>query len=103
MEKKDMFVVAIGLLIIIFISSWVIYGNVDIYDQSAMASETMSTVLVQQKDLVIKKLMKQNEAKQEELTLARKGLDSEKQALDTAKAELDTSNKKIEAIKAVVQ
>lgn len=103
MEKKDIFVVAVGLLIIIFISSWVIYGSADIYNQSAIASEATGTALVQQRDLVIKKLIKQNEAKQEDLILVRKVLDSEKQALDAAKAEMDASKKKLEAIKAVVQ
>jgi capsule polysaccharide export protein KpsE/RkpR len=103
MDKKDVFVVAVGLLAIVFISSWVVYGTIAIANQSAIASNGVNTVLLQQRDLLIKKLMKQNSAKQEEINLAKKDVDSAKQAVNTAKAELAASNDKLDTIKKVVQ
>lgn len=103
MEKKEVFTVAVGLMVIIFIASWVIYGTGDIAESTTVASEGMNTVLLQQRDLVIKKLMKQSEAKDAALVLAKNDVAAAEQEVVSAKKELAVSNDKLETIKAVVR
>ena len=101
MDKKNGFindavVVAVGLAAIVFIAVWVINANAEFYTQVVKAADATNGVLIQQRDVVIKKLMRLADARQAELTSARKNV-------EIAKAELDASKKKIENIKAIVQ
>lgn len=101
MDKKpalgmDIVVIAVGLLAVVFIAIWIINGNIEIYKDTLSAMDASNAVIVQQRDLAIKKLMKKVQAKEEEVVSAR-------QQLASAKTELDASMKKIEAVKAAVQ
>ena len=101
MDKKkgfinDAVVVAVGLAAIVFIAVWVINANADYYNQAAKAADATDGALIQQRDVVIKKLMRLADARQAELAGARKNAEN-------ARAELDASKKKIENIKAIVQ
>ncbi len=101
MDKKNGFindavVVAVGLAALVFIAVWVINANAEYYKQAVSAAEATNETLMQQRDVVIKKLMRLADARQAELAGARKNV-------EIARAELDASKKKIENIKAIVQ
>ena len=101
MKKKvdftmDAAVVAIGLVVILSVAVWVINANDEFYSQSLVMTEASDAVMLQQRDVVIGKLVKKVKAKQIELANAKK-------EFGAAKAELDAASEKIEAIKTVVQ
>jgi len=67
MKNKDNIVVAIGLIVIIGIVVWVIYGNYEISSLSAKTDEATNALLLQQRDAVIKKLVNRLKVVQREL------------------------------------
>ena len=69
MGKKDIVTVAVGLVIMIAISWWAIHGNTEVLNKSLIAFEATSVAIIEQRDTLIKKLIKQNIEKQEELNL----------------------------------
>ena len=101
MDKKkgfvnDAVVAAVGLAAVVFIAVWVINANADYYSQAMKAADATNEALMQQRDVVIKKLMRLADARQKELAGARKNV-------EIARAELDASKKKIENIKEAIQ
>lgn len=93
---SDMLVVAAGLVAIVCISVWVINANAEYYKQALAASEATNAIVVQQRDTVIKKLLRQAAARSVELSAAKK-------EASAARTELDASKKKLDNIKAIVQ
>ena len=83
MGNKDTSVVGIGLVIILIIAAMIAYGNHGYAGQTAVMNS-----LTLQKDVEIKKLVKQLKAKQQEL--------------DTIKAQLVTMSQKMDTVKTTV-
>jgi hypothetical protein len=93
---NDTAIVAIGLIAIVAVAVWVINANAEYYKQAVRAAEATNAVVVQQRDTVIRKLVKQVAARSAELASAKK-------EASLARVELDTSKKKLDNIKAIVQ
>ncbi len=88
MENKDLRVVAIGLIVILIITAAVVYGNFLILNPALKEIGTLSS-MVQQKDLEIRKLIKQLKAKEGEINSVKEALDDATKKLDMIKSEIN--------------
>ncbi len=86
MKDKNNIVVGVGLAVIICIVALVVLGNANFTNLSIKATNATNSLLIQQRDMEIKKLVKQLKAKQAEL--------------DDIKTRLSSAHAKIENIKA---
>lgn len=81
MGKNDTLVLGIGLIVIIAITGFIGYGNVECFEAMTRAADASYALTVQQKDYVITRLFRQATVRQEEM--------------NTLKAELDTTRTKL--------
>ena len=93
--NKDSAVVAVGLVLILYISIFIINENREDYMLASKATEVTDSVINQQKYIAMKKLANQIRVKQEELSGVKKELGG-------VREELGASKKKLDTIKAVV-
>lgn len=88
MENKDIRILAIGLVTIVVIAAVIVNLNNQISSPAIKELSTLNSMM-QQKDIEIKKLMKQLRVKQTELS--------------NAKLALEDANKKLGSVKAAVE
>jgi len=88
MKDKNAVVVAVGLAVIVCIVAFVTYANSEFVTLSTQTAEATTRMQLQQKDLIIAKLMQQMRAKQSELIAARADLANIKGAVNTLQASL---------------
>ena len=81
MKDKDSMIVGVGLVIMICVVLLVVWGNGEFANLSTKATNATDSLIAQQKDMEIKKLVKQLKEKQAEL--------------DRVKSELTGANTKI--------
>lgn len=94
MKDKNIIVVGIGLIVIIAIAVSIIYANNEFSAQTIKSINTMNSFLLKQKNFEIKKLVKQLDTKQKELTEMKAILDSVKEKVDSAKKDLGSITEK---------
>ena len=76
MKDKNNVVVAIGLLVIVGIVAWITYGNYEIASLAKESDDTTNAILLQQKDIAIKKLVNRLKVVQKQLDDVRTDLSS---------------------------
>ena len=81
MESKNSVIVGIGLVVMLIIAAFIVYGNNEYSKLVAKENDVSQAMIIQQKDNLIKRIDKQLKAKEAEL--------------DKVKAELDLTKKKL--------
>ena len=76
MKDKNNVVVAIGLLVIVGIVAWITYGNYEIASLAKESDDTTNAILLQQKDMAIKKLVNRLKVVQKQLDEVRTEMSS---------------------------
>ena len=92
MKDKDNIVVGIGLVVIICIVALVVWGNDEYANLSTKAINAVDSLILQQKDMQIKKLVKQLKMRQAELANAKIELAKVNTKIKNIKADLDTTD-----------
>ena len=100
MGIKDKMVLVIGLAAVFAIAYLITYGNNELSGYEAKAAEATNGVLLQQKDILIAKLVNQIKVKQAQLNSLRADLNSASSKLDAGKAEFESAKKKLDNIRA---
>lgn len=88
MKDKNAIVVAIGLIIMICIVASISYGNYEFSNLLIKTNNTTDSLLLHQKDVIIKKLVKQLKARQSELNSVKAELNTVNTTLNNIKAQL---------------
>ena len=88
MNDKNAIVVGAGLVVIISIVVLITYGNSMYANLSAKAANATSYVLLEQKDIMIKKLAKELKAKQTELASIKGEIASVNAKINSTKTDL---------------
>jgi len=76
MKDKNNVVVAIGLLVIVGIVAWITYGNYEISTLAKESDDSTNAILLQQKDMAIKKLVNRLKVVQKQLDEVRTEMSS---------------------------
>jgi hypothetical protein len=100
MGMKDKIVLVIGLAAIFTIAALIINGTNECFNDEAKASAAMNGVLLQQKDVLIAKLMSMVKAKQAQLDSAKAEFAVASAKFDASKAEFEGTKKKLDNIRA---
>jgi len=99
MGIKDKAVLVIGLVAIFVIASLIIYGSSEVLNDEAKAAEATNGMLLQQKDVLIAKLVSQLRAEQAQLKSLKGDLSKVTTKLDDSKAEVEGAKKKLDNIR----
>jgi capsule polysaccharide export protein KpsE/RkpR len=100
MGMKDKVVLAVGLAVIFAIAYLITYGSNEISGYEMKASEAQAAALLQQKDVLIAKLVNQIKVKQAQLDSLKADLNRASSKLDASKTEVEGVKKKLDNIRA---
>lgn len=100
MGMKDKIVLVVGLAAIFTIAALIISGSNECFNDEATAAAATNGVLLQQKDVLIAKLMNMVKAKEAQMESVKAEFAVARAEFDAGKAELDSARQKLNNIKA---